>query len=222
MPRRLMLATENEHKVREIRSLLADLDVVVSHLGELHDPPELTETGETFAENARQKACAVAQATGELALADDSGLMVDTLGGEPGVRSARYAGEGGSQQDLIEKLLRELGGVEPCDRTARFVCALSLCGPEGEIGRWEGVAEGIITREPRGEGGFGYDPVFYYPPREMTFAQMSAADKNQVSHRGRALRAFRRDLPAILQSHNAQVGHCSPTSAPDKERPPWS
>ncbi|MGC9319256.1 MAG: XTP/dITP diphosphatase [Armatimonadota bacterium] len=201
--RRLILATENQHKVREIRTLLADLAVEVGHLGELERPPELTETGQSFAENARQKACAVAEATGELALADDSGLMVDALGGEPGVRSARYAGEGGSQQDLIEKLLHELEGVELCDRTARFVCVLSLCGPEGEIGRWEGVVEGLITAEPRGHGGFGYDPVFYYPPAEMTFAQMPPGDKNRVSHRGRALEAFRRDLPAILQARKA-------------------
>ncbi len=196
--RRLILATQNRHKVAEIRRLLADTGIDVTHLGELDEVPELTETGETFAENAREKACAVARATGELALADDSGLMVDALGGEPGVRSARYAGEGATDAELIAKLLRELEGVQWCERTARFVCALSLCGPEGEIRSWEGVVEGVITTEPRGESGFGYDPVFYYPPAECTFAQMSTAAKNEVSHRGRALQAFRADLDDIL------------------------
>jgi len=199
MPTRLILATQNEHKVREIRELLADLDVEVTHPGELDDAPELAETGETFAENARQKALACAQATGELCLADDSGLMVDALGGEPGVRSARYAGEGASQEDLIGKLLGELAGVAMPERTARFVCALSLCGPEGEIGRWEGRVEGAITREPRGTRGFGYDPVFYHPPAGKTFAEMTPEAKNAVSHRGRALQRFGADLPAILR-----------------------
>lgn len=203
MATRLILATENEHKVREIRELLADLDVEVSHLGELDNPPELTETGETFAENAREKAFACAVATRELCLADDSGLMVDALDGAPGVRSARYAGEDATGQDLIEKLLRELDGVALCDRTARFVCALSLCAPEGEIGRWEGTVEGVITLQPRGEGGFGYDPVFLYPPAERTFAEMSGDDKNEVSHRGRALEKFRADLPAALDARGS-------------------
>lgn len=198
--RLLILATENPHKVREIRELLADVDVEVRHLGQLPDPPELTETGETFAENAREKSCAVAHATGELALADDSGLMVDALGGEPGVRSARYAGEGATRQQLIDRLLRELEGVPNEERTGRFVCALSLCGPGGEVGRWEGRVEGVITHRPRGEGGFGYDPVFYHPPAAMTFAQMPPEAKNEVSHRGRALRRFREDLPAILSA----------------------
>ena len=200
MTARLILATENEHKVREIRELLRGLDVEVAHLGELEDPPELTETGETFEENAREKALACAVATGELSLADDSGLMVDALGGEPGVRSARYAGEGASQQDLIDRLLHELDGTLLCDRTARFVCALSLCGPEGEIGRWIGTVEGLITLEPRGDGGFGYDPVFLYPPAEMTFAEMEPEAKNAVSHRGRALEQFRADLPELLRA----------------------
>jgi len=196
--RRLILATGNEHKVREIRALLADLDVAVAHLGELDEPPELTETGATFAENAREKALAVARAAGELALADDSGLMVDALGGAPGVRSARYAGEGAPGAELCAKLLRAMAGVPDAERSARFICALSLCGPEGEIGRWEGRVEGVITRKPRGAGGFGYDPVFCYPPDGVTFAQMSPERKNAVSHRGRALQAFREDLPGIL------------------------
>ncbi|MGD9495559.1 MAG: RdgB/HAM1 family non-canonical purine NTP pyrophosphatase [Armatimonadota bacterium] len=181
-----------------MRRLLAGLPVQVMHLGEFTCAPALAETGRSFAENARQKAFAVARATGLLALADDSGLVVDALGGQPGVRSARYAGEGATQQQLIAKLLRELQGVPSSQRTARFVCALSLCSPAGEVGSWEGSVEGLITQQPRGEGGFGYDPVFYYPPDGMTFAQMRPERKNEVSHRGQALRAFRRELPALL------------------------
>lgn len=202
MPVNLILATENRHKVREIRELLAGLDVEVLHLGQLAEAPRLTETGATFAENARQKACAVARATGELALADDSGLEVDALGGEPGVRSARWAGAGAGDAQLVAQLLRELTDVPDDRRTARFVCVLSLCAPEGEVGRWEGRAEGVIMREPRGEGGFGYDPVFLYPEDGRTFAEMAPERKNAVSHRGRALRAFRMDLPAILRERS--------------------
>ena len=200
MVTRLILATENEHKVREMRELLAGFSVDVAHLGELSDPPTLTETGKTFADNAREKALTCARATGELCLADDSGLMVDALDGEPGVRSARYAGEGASQDALIAKLLGALAGVPVGERSGRFVCALSLCAPEGELGRWEGRVEGAITLEPSGEGGFGYDPVFLYAPAKLTFAQMAPEDKNAVSHRGRALQQFRADLPAILNA----------------------
>jgi len=197
-PPRLMLATGNPHKVAEICALLAGTDVAVRSLGELDDPPELSEPHETFSENALAKALTVAQATGEPALADDSGLMVDALDGAPGVMSARYAGEDATAEQLVAKLLRELAGVPEEDRTARFVCVLSLASPEGELGQWTGVVEGRITSEPVGEGGFGYDPVFWYPPARITFAQMTPTNKNAVSHRGRALRAFAADLPGIL------------------------
>ena len=196
--RRLVLATNNEHKVREIRALLAGMDVQVGHLGELADPPELIEPHDSFAGNALEKALTVARATGELSLADDSGLMVDALGGAPGVLSARYAGEDATQDELIGKLLGELAGVPEAERTGRFVCVLVLASPEGELGRWEGRVEGRIATEPVGEGGFGYDPVFWYPPARITFAQMTPENKNAVSHRGRALRAFAADLPEIL------------------------
>ena len=197
-PPRLTLATGNAHKVAEIRALLSGTDVTVRHLGELDNPPELTEPHETFAENALAKALTVAQATGELALADDSGLMVDALDGAPGVMSARYAGEDATAEQLVAKLLGEMVGVPEEDRTARFVCVLSLASPEGEVRQWERVVEGLITTEPVGEGGFGYDPVFWYPPARITFAQMTPTNKNAVSHRGRALRAFAADLPGIL------------------------
>ncbi len=195
---RLTLATGNAHKVDEIRALLAGCDVLLDHLGELTDPPELVEPHETFAENALAKALTVARHTGGLALADDSGLMVDALDGAPGVMSARYAGEGATGEQLVAKLLDELAGVPAEERTARFACVLSLADPEGEVGQWEGVVEGLIALEPAGDGGFGYDPVFYYPPARITFAQMTPTNKNAVSHRGRALRAFAADLPAIV------------------------
>ena len=197
--RTLVLATNNPGKISEILDLLAGLPISVNHLGELADPMELTETHDTFAGNAREKAVAVARATGEPALADDSGLVVDALGGAPGVLSSRYAGEGATDTDLVAKLLAEMEGVPDAERTARFVCVLVLAGWDGEISRWEGRVEGRITTEPHGQGGFGYDPVFLYPPAGLTFAQMQAEEKNEVSHRGRALQKFRRDLPEILK-----------------------
>ena len=204
MRQKLIIASENDHKVREIRSLLADVEIEVSQLGELDEMPELTETGATFAENALEKALICARTAGELSLADDSGLVVDALGGAPGVRSARYAGEGATQADLIAKLLKEMRDVPDGCRRARFVCALSLATPEGEVQRWEGRVEGVIGREPCGAEGFGYDPVFIYPPAGKTFAEMEPEEKNEVSHRGRALEQFRRDLPAIVARLEAQ------------------
>lgn len=204
--RRLILATSNPHKVAELRALLSGVNVEIGHLGELGNPPELAEPHDTFAQNALAKALTVARHTGELALADDSGLMVDALGGAPGVMSARYAGEGATDEDLVAKLLAELKGVPPAERTARFVCVLVLASPEGEVGRWVGQVEGIIADEPLGANGFGYDPVFWYPPARITFAQMTPTNKNAVSHRGRALRAFAADLPAILKNMRAPKG----------------
>jgi len=196
--RTLVLATRNPGKVRELRELLAGLPVKVTHLGELAEPPELTETHDSFAGNAREKALTVARATGALALADDSGLVVETLGGAPGVLSSRFAGEGSTDADLVAKLLCEMAGIPDPQRTAEFVCVLVLAGAEGVIGQWEGRAVGRITTGPAGSRGFGYDPVFLYPPAGVTFAQMPAKEKNRVSHRARALEQFRRDLPEIL------------------------
>jgi len=196
---RLILATSNEHKVSEIRTLLSCTGLEVEHLGDLRDAPELVEPHATFAENALEKALTVSRHTGELALADDSGLMVDALDGAPGVKSARYAGENASDGELVAKLLGDLDGVPEDERAARFVCVLVLTSAEGELGRWIGEVEGAIATEPRGDGGFGYDPVFWYPPARITFAQMTPSNKNAVSHRGRALRAFAADLPALLE-----------------------
>ena len=185
---RLVVATRNEGKRREIEDLLAGLGVEVLSLSAFPDAPEVEEPFETFAENAAHKATAIARATGEWALADDSGLEVDALGGAPGVRSSRIAE---SDPARIAWLLGRMAQVPPDCRQARFICALALASPQGLVGRWQGTVEGLITDEPRGAHGFGFDPVFLYPPTGMTFAEMTREEKGEVSHRGRALREFR-------------------------------
>ena len=149
--------------------------------------PELPETGATFEENATDKARQAATETGEIALADDSGLAVDALGGRPGVLSARYGGPGTTAVDRYQLLLAELRDVPAARRTARFHCVTALAAPNGElIGTADGVCEGVIALEPSGGGGFGYDPVFFLPQYGLTMAQLDAAEKNRISHRGRA------------------------------------
>jgi len=203
--RRILVATRNAGKAGEIRSLLEPLGVDVVTLDEL-DPdrrlPEPAETGETFAENARDKAAYYARASGLWALADDSGLAVDALGGAPGVRSARYARDdapaGATKRDVDAannaRLLRELDGVADADRTARFVCRLALSDGRETLLEADGAVDGLIAREPAGENGFGYDPLFYLPPLDRTAAQLAPEEKNRVSHRGRAVREFARRL----------------------------
>jgi XTP/dITP diphosphohydrolase len=151
-------------------------------------PPE---GANSYADNARAKARTVAAATGMLALGDDSGLEVDALGGAPGVRSARYGGEGLTDAQRYAKLLEALAGVPPLRRTARFRSVIALVEPGGREAIVEGEAEGILLDQPQGTGGFGYDPVFYYPPLDSTFAQLPEAEKNQVSHRARAMERAR-------------------------------
>lgn len=182
----LILATANAHKVREIRALLADCGWDIRPApAAVSDVPE---TGSTFAENARIKALAVASACRCIALADDSGLMVDALGGEPGVQSKRWAGDGATDGERIDKLLDALRDIGPSERTARFVCAACVAEPGRILWEGEGCAEGAIAADPVGDGGFGYDPVFYIPEFETTMACLSEQDKNAVSHRGRAMR----------------------------------
>lgn len=154
-------------------------------------PPE---SADTYAENALGKARAAARLTGALALGDDSGLEVDALGGAPGVRTARYGGPGLDDAGRYRRLLEALAGVPDGRRGARFRCVIAVVAPDGAEHVVEGVAEGTITREPRGRGGFGFDPVFFYPPLGKTFAELSDEAKAEVSHRGRALRAARRVL----------------------------
>ena len=198
---KILLATRNAKKRVEIESLLADLSVRVLTLDDFPTAPEVVEDGQTFAENAIKKAVSAAKASGLVAVADDSGLEVDALGGAPGVRSARYAGPGATDADLVAKLLREMASAPPERRTARFRCAIACADPDGPLFVVEGRCEGSIALRPEGANGFGYDPVFVEPESGLTFAQMSMEAKNRVSHRGRALARFRRVFEALSLIH---------------------
>jgi XTP/dITP diphosphohydrolase len=184
----LVLATRNAHKVRELNGMIApnELELLPS---DVELPPE---TGATFAENALLKAEAAARATGRVALADDSGIEVAALGGAPGIRSARYAGEDATDEENLEKLLTELRGR--ADRRAAYVCVLALADPTGAHELFEARCEGIVIDDPRGSGGFGYDPAFVpderAPGDERTMAELAPAEKDEISHRGRAARAL--------------------------------
>ena len=215
---RLVFATRNRGKIVELRALLAGLRgdpaaapaIEVLSLDELDRPvPEVVEDGETFAANAAKKARAVSDATGLPALADDSGLEVDALGGAPGVWSARYAGPEATDEDNNRKLLAALQGVPVERRTARFRSVLALADTAGSLGEEvilaHGVCEGRILEEPRGTGGFGYDPLFYVPELGATFAELGVGTKNDLSHRARAMRALEPDLEGYFRL--AKPGH---------------
>ena len=189
---KLVLASDNAHKLTEFRELFRTINVELISKAESGCTEEVEETGTTFAENARIKAEAVMRATGLPAIADDSGLAVDALGGEPGVRSARYTGShSDSDRDRYELLLRNLGGRT--DRSARFVCSLCCVFPNGDILRAEGNCEGEILFAPRGDNGFGYDPVFRPRGFDRSMAELTMEEKNAVSHRGKALRIFKEE-----------------------------
>ena len=197
----LVLASHNVGKVRQLQSLLRD-DVIVKSLADFGlAAPE--ETGATFGANAALKAVSASQSTGILSLADDSGLEVDVLDGAPGVRSARYAGDGATDQAHYEKLLAELVGVPDEERTARFVCVLALANSDGVLSSVTGKVHGRIARAPRGANGFGYDPVFELEDGR-TVADLSLAEKNRISHRGMAMREM---MPALLIAIAAQRLH---------------
>ncbi len=198
-PDTLVLATRNPGKVREFRALLHHFPLKVLSLEEFPQAPEVEETGETFFDNAFKKAYEIARALGVLTLADDSGLEVDALGGAPGVYSARYAGEKASDEDNYRKLLKELEGIPTEQRTARFRCVIVVCDPHGAWLKAEGTWEGLITLEPRGHHGFGYDPVFLIPDLGKTAAEIPPKLKNQLSHRANALRELLELLPSFLQ-----------------------
>ena len=184
----------NLAKARELAALLEDLPFDTRALGELPGAALPDETGRSYAENALLKARAAVGMAGALALADDSGLEVDALGGAPGLRSARFGGPGLDAAARCRRLLEALRDVPEAERTARFRCVIALVHPGGAEHVVEGVTDGLILTEPRGRGGFGYDPLFYYPPRGRTFAELTPDEKAQVSHRARALRAARRLL----------------------------
>jgi XTP/dITP diphosphohydrolase len=200
----IVLATSNHGKLAELRALLADLPVQLRSAAEvLGEQPKIVEDGATFEANALIKARAIAQATRTLALADDSGLEVDALGGRPGVRSARFAHERATDAENNAALLRELSEVEEGARSARFRCVLALVDPwqESELHVAEGSCEGSIARAPRGSGGFGYDPLFLVDGQDgKAMAELSEADKNQVSHRGRAVQALRAILLKLVNA----------------------
>ncbi len=194
MHRKLLLATNNQAKVREYRNLLKDLPYELVTLAEQGITTIVSEVGESLEENARLKATLLAIESQLLALADDSGLEVDALGGEPGRLSARYAGENASDKDRVDYLLLRLKGVPREKRSARFRCIIAIATSEGEVEFCSGECQGFITFEPRGEQGFGYDPVFYLPELNKTMAELPLEIKNQVSHRGQAVKKVYRLL----------------------------
>ena len=192
---KLLLATNNEAKVREYRNLLQKLPFELVTLAELGMTTIVNEVGESLEENARLKATVLVAKSQLLALADDSGLEVDALGGEPGRLSARYAGEKASDRDRISYLLAKLEGVPWQRRFARFRCVIAIATPDGKVKLCSGECRGVITFEPRGEQGFGYDPIFYLPELGKTMAELPLEIKNQVSHRGQAARK----VPQVLK-----------------------
>ena len=203
---KLLIATRNLKKRNEMQALLAGLDVEVVTLDEFPNAPEVDEDGATLEENAAKKAIEVARACRVAAVADDSGLFVDALGGRPGVHSARYAGPDPTPEKLCTKLLAELDGVPEARRCAHFASCIAMADDLGRVVvTARGRVDGRIGNEMRGRGGFGYDPVFIYEPTGKTFAEMAPDEKNAVSHRGRALRDFRRRFERYLTSQNATI-----------------
>lgn len=196
---KLVLATKNKDKIREIRRLLEGLPITVLTFENFPDFPEIEETGETLVDNAILKARGIAEFTGLAALADDSGIEVDALGGAPGVYSSRYAGPGCTYDDNNRKLLQELSGISDKKRSARFRAVIAVAWDAQNIDTVDGTAEGFITETKSGRSGFGYDPVFYYPPAGKTFAEMTLDEKNKVSHRGKALAKARE----LIEKHLA-------------------
>ena len=196
----LLIATRNRKKKAELSEILAEWDVNLVSLEELEGIPEVDEDGATFTANALKKARTMAEISGLITLADDSGLMVDALGGAPGIFSARFAGPGCSDADNNAKLLSLLHEVPEAARTARFVCVIAVAIPGGEAETVKGICEGRIIASPRGQKGFGYDPLFIPAGFTSTFAELGEETKNQISHRGRALQAAKPLLRRLLDT----------------------
>ena len=199
MEKRIIFATGNEGKMKEIRMILADLGVPVLSMKEAGVSADIVEDGKTFEENAAIKAETIRDLTGAIVLADDSGLEIDYLGGEPGIYSARYMGEDTSYDIKNQNLLDRLDGVPDEKRTARFVCAICAALPDGRKLTTRGTIEGIIGHGISGENGFGYDPIFWLPEYGCSTAELSPEKKNELSHRGKALRAIKEQLREILK-----------------------
>ena len=197
-PPRIAIASKNAHKLREIERICADWPVawVTVASGDPDAFPDVDETGETYLDNALLKARAVAVALDLPALADDSGIELDALGGKPGARSARYAGDTATDEQNLQALLRALKGVPAAGRSARYRCVAALALPDGEAVHAEGVCEGSVLVRSRGDGGFGYDPIFQPVGRDVTMAELTAGEKDRISHRGRAFRALGERLSA--------------------------
>ena len=192
--KKIIFATGNEGKMREIREILKDVDAQILSLKEAGIHADIVEDGKTFEENAVIKAKAICEMTGEIVLADDSGLEVDYLNKEPGVYSARYMGEDTSYRIKNASLIRRLEGVPDEKRTARFVCVIAAAFPDGTVKTVRGTMEGRIGYREEGENGFGYDPIFYLPEYGCSSAVLSMEEKNKISHRGKALRAIKEEL----------------------------
>jgi len=193
----LVLATRNKGKLNELRRLLSEFDITIKGLDDFDPIPEIEEDGKTFKDNAYKKAYHTAKLLGVPALADDSGLVVSALDGAPGVMSARYAGEYASDEERYNKLLKEMKGKK--DRSAYFECAIVIALPSGKSKSFTGRCDGVISFEPMGEDGFGYDPVFLYPPLDKTLAQIPLEEKNKMSHRGKAMAEFKENFGTVLK-----------------------
>lgn len=192
--KKIIFATGNQGKMREIREILSDMDVEVLSMKEAGIVADIEENGTTFEENAMIKARAICEMTGEIVLADDSGLEIDYLNKEPGIYSARYMGEDTSYHIKNANLVERLEGVPDEKRTARFVCAVAAAFPDGRLKTVREAMEGRIGYEEKGENGFGYDPIFFLPEYGCTSAELSMEEKNKISHRGKALRAIKDEL----------------------------
>jgi XTP/dITP diphosphohydrolase len=192
----IVLATRNAGKTKEIQEILKDFPVEIKNLDDFGPIPSIEEDGMTFEDNAYKKASFTAKVLGLPALADDSGLQVDALGGAPGVHSARYAGPDATDAENNARLWREMDGQT--NRAAMFVCVISIAVPSGPAITYESECRGIIADAPEGDKGFGYDPLFYFPPLKKTFAQMTAEEKNRVSHRGKAFAELEEEFDKVL------------------------
>lgn len=194
MSKRIIFATGNQGKMKEIKMILGDMDVEVLSLKEAGIEADIVEDGATFEENAVIKAKTIMEMTGDIVLADDSGLEIDYLNKEPGIYSARYMGEDTSYDIKNNNLIGRLNGVPDEERTARFVCVIAAAFPNGDVLTTEGTIEGMIGYEIKGSNGFGYDPIFYLPQHQCTTAELDMELKNELSHRGKALRAMKEEL----------------------------
>lgn len=199
MKHRIIFATGNPGKMREIRQILGDLGSEILSMKEAGAAPDIVEDGTTFGENAEIKARAVWACTGEIVLADDSGLVIDYLGGEPGIYSARYMGEDTSYEIKNRNLIQRLSQAQGAERAARFVCNIAAVLPDGQVLHTEATMEGVIAQEPAGSGGFGYDPILLLTEYGVTSAELTMEEKNRISHRGKALEAMKQKLKVILE-----------------------